>query len=151
MGLDIGKLHVRRSIFIAAAPDRVWNEFETMERFSAWFGLGHSLRSYEPVVGGSVELSVDRGSGRRAYGGEILIFDIGREVSFTINWHDPDLAWPVPTLWTIRLTPLYDGSLVEIFHHGFERLGKDAPDELQGYEDGWDITHLKALRGIVGE
>jgi hypothetical protein len=55
----------------------------------------------------------------------------------------------VPTLWTIRLTPIYDATLVEIFHHGFERLGVDAADNLEGYESGWDVKHLKALRAIV--
>ena len=61
------------------------------------------------------------------------------------------MTWPVPTFMTIRLTPLYDATLVEIFHHGFERLGIDAADNLQGYEEGWDIKHLKALRAIVEE
>ena len=37
----------------------------------------------------------------------------------------------------------------EIFHHGFERLGADAADNLEGYEEGWDIRHLKTLRSIV--
>ena len=54
-----------------------------------------------------------------------------------------------PAIWTIRLTPLYEGTMVEIFHHGFERLGPEAADNLQGYEDGWDIKHLKTLRAIV--
>jgi len=85
----------------------------------------------------------------RKYGGRIVTFSPGREVSFTINWHDEPHAWPVPTLWTLRLTPLYDGALVEIFHHGFERLGTDAGEQLEGYEDGWDMIHLKALREIV--
>ncbi len=39
--------------------------------------------------------------------------------------------------------------MVELFHHGFERLGAEAADNLQGYEEGWDIKHLKALRSIV--
>jgi len=59
------------------------------------------------------------------------------------------LATPVSTLWTIRLTPLYDGTHVEIFHHGFERLGTEAAYNLECFEEGWDIKHLKALRSIV--
>ena len=76
------------------------------------------------------------------------MFDHAREVTFENNWREP-YSWPVPTFWTIRLTPLYDGTLVEIFHHGFERLGKAAADNLQGYEEGWDVKHLKALRSLV--
>jgi hypothetical protein len=36
--------------------------------------------------------------------------------------------------------------MIEIFHHGFERMGAEAADNLQDYEGGWDIKHLKALR-----
>lgn len=45
--------------------------------------------------------------------------------------------------------PHYGATMVEIFHHGFERLGADAAVNLEGFESGWDIRHLKALRGIV--
>ena len=40
MGLQIGLLNVRRSILIQAPPDRVWQEFETFDRFAAWFNRG---------------------------------------------------------------------------------------------------------------
>jgi hypothetical protein len=92
-------------------------------------------------------MSVEIEGEQRHYGGPVLIVDTAREVSFESQWDAPN-AWPVPTFWTIRLTPQYDATLVEIFHHGFERLGIDAADSLQGYEDGWDIKHLKALRAI---
>lgn len=149
MGLEIGALHVRRSTFIRATPTRVWEEFESFARMSEWFGRGHTLHTYEPKLGGRVELSVELDGKRQHYSGQILVLAAEREVSFTINWHDAALAWPVPTLWTLRLTPMYDGTQVEIFHHGFERLGQDAGDNLEGYEEGWDIKHLKALRAIV--
>jgi hypothetical protein len=55
----------------------------------------------------------------------------------------------VPTFWTIRLTPIYDATLVELFHHGFERMGADGADLLEAFESGWDVKHLKALRAIV--
>ena len=44
---------------------------------------------------------------------------------------------------------LNEATMVELFHHGFERLGAEAADNLQGYEEGWDVKHLKALRSIV--
>ncbi len=86
--------------------------------------------------------------GRCEVRGQVLVIESERELSFESQWHPP-FAWPVPTFWTIRLTALYGGTHVEIFHHGFECLGSDAADSLQGYEDGWDIKHLKALRTIV--
>jgi len=148
MGLKIGLLNVRRSIFIQALPQRVWQEFGSFEKVRAWFGRGHELHILEPKLGGQVDLSIELDGERRYYGGSVLVFELEREVSFGVNWEAPH-QWPVPTLWTIPLTPLYDGTMVEIFHHGFERLGAAAADSLQGYEDGWDIKHLKALREIV--
>jgi uncharacterized protein YndB with AHSA1/START domain len=150
MGLTISLLNVRRSIFIQASPERVWQEFTSFERIAAWFGRGHELHRFEPKLGGQVEMSVVIDGEARHYGGPVVGFEPQREISFESNWTG-SRAWPVPTFFTFRLTPLYDGTLVEIFHHGFERLGADAADNLEGYEQGWDIKHLKALRQLVEE
>ena len=149
MGTQIGVLNVRRSILIQASPKRVWEEFASFERISAWLNRGHTLHVFEPRIGGNTDMSVEIDGVRRHYGGPILIWEPEREATFESNWKDAPLRWPVPTLWTIRLTSLYDGTLVELFHHGFERLGAAAADNLQGYEEGWDVKHLKALRSIV--
>lgn len=58
MGVEIGVLAVRRSVLIKATPERVWQEFKTLEKMRAWFGLGHTLHKYEPRLGGQVELAV---------------------------------------------------------------------------------------------
>ena len=58
MGAQIGALVVRRSIWIDAKPDEVWEEFESLERMRAWYGTGHTLVRYEPFVGGIVETNV---------------------------------------------------------------------------------------------
>jgi uncharacterized protein YndB with AHSA1/START domain len=148
MGVRIGTLHVRRSIFIQARPEAVWEEFGSFDRLSRWLGLGHTLHALEVVVGAGVDMSVPIDGKERHYGGKVLVVEPERELSFESNWQAPH-AWPVPTVWTLRLTPLYEGTLVELFHHGFERLGADAADTLEGYEQGWDVKHLKALRSIV--
>lgn len=144
MGLTIGPLHVRRSVFIEATPARVWEEFANFERIRAWLGKGHALHTLDPRVGGLAHLSVEVRGEARHFGGTVLVFEPGQELSFESNWHAP-YAWPVATFWTIRLTPMSDGTQVELFHHGFERLGAEAADELQG----WDVKHLVALRAIV--
>ena len=59
MGLEIGCLHVRRSILIQAAPKRVWREFETFERIAAWLDRGHQLHAFEPRTGGNADFSVE--------------------------------------------------------------------------------------------
>lgn len=148
MGIDLGHLAVRRSSFIRATPERVWQEFTSFEALRPWFGTGHTLEAFEPRVGGTVRLSIER-DGRRVFaGGCVVVFEPGRELSFEDNWDPPD-DLPLPTFITIRLTPLYGGTHVELFHHGFERLGEEAGDLLEGYESGWDGHHLEALRSIV--
>ena len=148
MGITISLLHVRRSILIQASSAKVWREFESFERFGAWFGRGHELHRFEPELGTSVDLSVVIDGETRHYGGPIIVWEPERELTFESNW-EGDQAFPLTTFFTLRLTPLYDGTMVEIIHHGFERLGTDAADYLQGYEEGWDVKHLKALRSIV--
>lgn len=147
MAIEIGALHVRRSGLVRATPERVWEEFESLDRLAAWFGQGHRLEVYEPALGGRVLLSVEIDGAKRAFGGPIVVFEPARELSFSNNWEVD--GWPVPTLITLRLTALYDGCHVELFHHGFERLGSDAGAELQGYEAGWHSRHLEALKAIV--
>lgn len=93
-------------------------------------------------------MNVEIDGEQRYYGGSIQVFEPECEISFDSQWDGPR-AWAVPTFWMIRLTPHYDATMVEIFHHGFERLGADAAVNLEGFESGWDIRHLKALRGIV--
>ena len=160
MGIAIGPLHVRRSILIDAPPERVWREFATFERLVDWFGTGHTLHAFEPRIGGHVDLSVvldatgnpHASSGiERHFGGRVVVFDPQREITFESNWFEADMRWPVPTFMTLRLTPLYDATHVEILHHGFERLGSAAADNLEGYEQGWDVHHLTRLRAIVGK
>jgi uncharacterized protein YndB with AHSA1/START domain len=147
MGIAISPLHVRRSAFVSATPERVWQELGSFERLAAWFGRGHRLEVYEPGLGGRVELSVEMGGAKRAFGGPILVFEPARELTFSNNWESD--GWPVPTFITLRLAPLHDGCHVELFHHGFERLGADAGAELAGYEAGWHSRHLEALKEIV--
>jgi uncharacterized protein YndB with AHSA1/START domain len=147
MGTGIGSLHVRRSSLIRATPERVWQEFTCFERLAAWFGRGHQLDAYEPGPGGRVRLSVQVDGAKRSFGGSILVFEPARELTFSNNWETD--GWPVPTLITFRLTPLYDACHVELFHHGFERLGGEAAGELEGYEAGWHPRHLEALKAIV--
>ena len=148
MGISISLLNVRRSILIRAYPARVWREFESFERVAGWFGRGHELHQFEPKLGGRVDMSVEIEAEKRHYGGPIIIWEAERELTFESNWEAPH-AWPVPTFFTFRLTALYDETMVELFHHGFERFGADAAGYLEGYEEGWDVKHLKALRSIV--
>ncbi len=43
------------------------------------------------------------------------------------------------------------GHARELFHHGFEALGADAADNHRGFEGGWTMPQLEALRELVGD
>ncbi len=148
----IGVLAVRRSIHIAAPPERVWQEFTTFERMNRWFGVGHRLVAYEPRVGGLVETDATgvpegHGGARLIFRGRVVAFDAGQEITFEQDWVDH--GWAAPPYVTIRLTPALGGTLVELFHHTIERVGPSAADDHAGFEGGWDTRHLEALRTIV--
>jgi hypothetical protein len=75
MGTTLGTMHVRRSAFIQATPERVWEEFASFDRLRDWFGIGHTLHAYEPKLGARVELSVELDGTRQRYGGTITVFE----------------------------------------------------------------------------
>jgi len=143
-----GKLTIRRSIFVKATPERIWQEFGCHERMSRWWGTGHRLVTYEPREGGRIEMEVDVDGVLTRFGGRITVFAPGRELTWEDNWIDP-MAWTAPVFATLRLTPALAGTIVEFIKHGFERLGEDAADVHRGLEGGWTITQLDALRRIV--
>jgi uncharacterized protein YndB with AHSA1/START domain len=144
----VSPLSVRRSILINASPDRVWREFESFERMAAWWGTGHTLETYDPREGGHIEMAVDVDGEPRRFGGQILVFDPPREITFEDQWI-PEKEWPLPVFITLRLTPHHNGTLVELLVHGFERFGPDAAERHAGLEGGWSIRQLEALRAII--
>ncbi len=148
MGTEIGPLAVRRSIWIDATPERVWEEFEGLEPMRRWFGTGHTLVRYEPRVGAEVETDAGRLDDEALrFVGRVVVFDPPRELTFEQDWVGH--GWKAPPLVTIRLTALDGGTLVELFHHGFEVVGSEAAEDHRGFEGGWTMLQLEALRERV--
>ncbi len=145
MVTQIGEPSVRRCTWIDAKPERVWEEFGSLESMRAWYGTGHTLVAYEPRVGATVE--TDAGGADLRFVGKVLVVDPPHELTFEQDWVGH--GWPVPALITIRLTPLRGGTLVELFHHGFERFGAEAAENHSGFEGGWTNRQMEALRARV--
>lgn len=160
-GPDPSALYVRRSIHVPASPARVWQELTSFERMNAWWGRvigepeagtskGMWLRVYEPRVGGRIEMEVPFDGEIARFGGTVLAFDAERELRFSNDWIPPR-GDALPTTVTLRLTPALGGTLVELLHGGFEAAGDDAGAVHEGYETGWGMTQLSALRESVTE
>jgi uncharacterized protein YndB with AHSA1/START domain len=133
----------------------VWREFETKERFAAWWQLRRddahtTLVQFEPRLGGKFENQGTHGGYPIHFVGEIVTFDPPRELTFTWN-AAPPRAWPASTYVTFRLTPALEGTLVEILHHGFERLAAMGAATHAGFEGGWSMDELRTLKRIVEE
>lgn len=148
---------MRRSIFIKAAPERVWREFEAFDRISRWFGgktstVQQRVTRYEPGVGGWFEIEAEwthEVPGACRLGGKIIAFEPPREL--TVEWNSflPEYEWHEPTFVTFRLTAALGGTVVEIMQHGFERCGIGAAGYHRDAEGGWNTMELEALRQLV--
>ena len=147
MAMEISPYHVRRAVWIDATSEEVWAELTTFERMRAWYGTGHTLAAYEPRLGGVVETVIGAEGSEHRFRGEIVGFEPGVELSFEQLWLGSE--WLGPATVTIRLTPHDGGTLVELFHHGFERVADDPGDLLRGFEDGWSTRQLEALHGRI--
>jgi uncharacterized protein YndB with AHSA1/START domain len=156
----IGELAVRRFIEINATPERVWREFASAERMRLWFTssggveMGNQRLGYEPRRGGIFETEgVHAGVTPFLFGGKVVVYDPPRELTAewgAVRMGDDPPNWAAPTLITFLLTPISaDRTRVEIVHHAFERLGDQAREMYEGFEGGWNLAQVTALRDLV--
>jgi uncharacterized protein YndB with AHSA1/START domain len=107
------------------------------------------MTAYEPQLGGYVETTGgnDQHDDPLRFGGKITVWEPPREVTWENDWFGH--GWTAPSLLTIRLTTAEGGTVVELFHHGFERVGESPSETLNGFEGGWTLRQLEALRQLV--
>ena len=150
-------LRVRRSVLVPASPREVWSYFASREAMQHWWGIvrelpeagrsdGQWLDVYEPCEGGRIMMSVMLDGVRTSYGGRIVRFVPREELRFENDWDPP--VFEQPSLVSIRLVGVDEGTVVELHHYGFERTGADAGETHLGYESGWGTTQLAALRAL---
>jgi len=119
---------VEREMFIAAAPERVFQAFTTREGLEAWFGT-------------RVEIDLRPGGVFNMWWqeeyvvGEIVRFDRPRQLIFT--WDDGP-QYGVTTC-TVDFIPESDGTLVRLCHTGF------------GDSENWDALYDGIIGGWVAE
>lgn len=125
------------SVWIDAAPDRVFPFFTDPSRLTQWLGEVADLR---PVPGGRFAVDI----GRRVVRGEYLEVEPPHRVVFT--WGDLDSADlpPGSTRVEVSLDPDAGGTTVTLRHHG---LGLE---QRADHARGWPVK-LEALRLAAGQ
>ena len=100
---------------------------------------------YQAKAGGQVLEHLS--NGKTLPWGDVLEWDPPRR--FVLAWH-PTFSERPPTEVEVTFTALGDGTLVELEHRGWERLGPDAASLQDNYATGW-ITTLERFRAAAEE
>jgi uncharacterized protein YndB with AHSA1/START domain len=137
------ELAVRRAIRVERDLESAFRIFtEGMERW--WTAPGATNRaSLEPRLGGRFS---ERLSDGRENTGEVLVWEPPSRVVFTWRRHaNPD----VPLEVDVRFRTDGAGTLVELEHRGFERLGAEAAEIRAGYDEGWPAVLARYARFLT--
>ena len=141
MEQTVSDLTLRKTIEVAAAPDRAFRLFT--EGMAGWWPVRtHSVGEdraetvvFEPGLGGRIyERTLD---GDEHVWGTVTAWEPPGRVVFT--WHPgrgPDTEQDVE----VRFEPSGTGTRVELVHTGWERLGDRAAAVRENYDGGWDLV-----------
>jgi len=131
-------MQVRLQRVIKAPPEKVWQFVGTEQGLKEWLGP----KEYEPRVGAQIFFDVQH-DGHFHMDGEVVIYDPPRELAFT--WRETEVGgepWPAYTTVRVTLEPVAEGTLVTLFHEGFEKLPEAiAHKEYEGYQRGWEMLN----------
>ena len=141
MERTVSDLTLRKTIEVAAAPDRAFRLFT--EGMAGWWPVRtHSVGEdraetvvFEPGLGGRIyERTLD---GDEHVWGTVTAWEPPGRVVFT--WHPgrgPDTEQDVE----VRFEASGTGTRVELVHTGWERLGDRAAAVRENYDGGWDLV-----------
>jgi uncharacterized protein YndB with AHSA1/START domain len=115
---------IRASVVIDAEPSEVYEYFTIAEAMVLWMGQSSSL---DPVPGGEFAVNVNGVAVR----GHYLVLDPPNRLVFTWGFIGSDVLPPESSTVEVLLTPLGDGTRVEIVH-------RDLPQaEASKHASGW--------------
>ncbi|HEY7755941.1 MAG TPA: SRPBCC domain-containing protein [Actinomycetota bacterium] len=136
---------IRSSVSVRATPELAFELFTA--RMDTWWPLDTHSRATSDFEGEGVKVERVEFQGR--VGGKVLEHLSNGEVlpwaevlvweppgRFVLSWHPSFSARP-PTELEVRFTPEGGGTLVELEHRGWERLGEIAEEARADYGTGW--------------
>ena len=141
---------LKKSLYVDAPVERAFEVFT--DEIGTWWpldihsNLGDDANSvvFERGVGGRIfERS---GAGEESEWGEVLVWDPPHRVVFA--WQ-PNRERPAPTEVEVRFTSSGDGTMFELEHRAWERLGDQAGEARTAYDQGWDPA-LEAFARAFG-
>jgi len=143
---------LRKSVRVERTPAEAFDVFTA--RLGQWWPLAQYSISQEraktcvmePRVGG--DLYEVRDDGERCPWGKVLAWEPPHRV--VLSWHpghEPEVAQEVE----VRFTAQGSGTLVELEHREWARLGERAREIREGYAEGWtgvlEVFFAGACRG----
>lgn len=134
---------IMASIAVRVGPERAfelftagldsWWPLETHSRATDQFeGVKAERVDFQGRVGGQVLEHLS--DGRVLSWGEVLVWEPPHR--FVLAWKPNSTPRP-PTELEVRFTPQGAGTLVELEHRGWERLGEIAEEARAGYGENW--------------
>lgn len=132
-----------KTIFISAAPERVWDYLVEPDKLARWFhesdvtlaaGKDYALLHENP----------DK-AGKKLCWGKVLVSERPKRLVYTFT-HDFLEGTPTEVEW--RLEAAFSGTRVTLTHSGFEAFGGDVMEMLSSHDKGWD-QHFTRLRMVA--
>lgn len=126
---------VERAFAVFTDRMQTWWPFETHSRAASDFegqGIGVERLEFQGRVGGKVLEHLS--NGQVLPWAEVLAWE--PPARFVLAWR-PSFGERPPTELEVRFTPQGAGTLVELEHRGWERLGEIAEEARADYGTGW--------------
>ena len=128
---------VRQQVKVPLAPDRAYSLF--FQELPSWWPTGtHSVHGEAvtvEVTGGPAGTVVEVApTGERIVWARVLVWDPPHRL--VVSWN-PSPTRTVATEVEVRFRPDGDGTIVELEHRGWDRLGDEGVGLREEYEVGW--------------
>jgi uncharacterized protein YndB with AHSA1/START domain len=149
--IEFATAPVKKTIYVEAPVDRAFEVFT--DGIASWwpldthsnFGDERNTVVFERGIGGRIfEQTAD---GEISEWATVTGWDPPH--GFVVSWQ-PNRERPAPTEVEVRFTPSGSGTMLELEHRCWERLGEEAAESRASYNEGWDPTLEAYAKAVAG-